>query len=265
MARRKPFAVANWKMAMTIDASRRFLRAFREGLSGAAEKVDVVLCPPYTALYPVAEALTGSAIQLGAQNLSRAAGKAHTGEISAELLADVGCQWVLVGHWEIRRRLAETDSDVNAKMLAALEAGLRPILLVGEGADKRGEPEQALADRLPILFDGIEAGEVAQMAAVYEPEWTIGVDQPASPEYVAAGCAALRRWIAQAYDDTTAGELRIIYGGSVSPEYADALLASPEVDGLGAGRKGRDPAAFADIVRLIAEAKGAQLTPSYAP
>jgi triosephosphate isomerase len=253
---RKPFAVANWKMAMTVAEGQAFMGRFCDELGDVATAVDVVLCPPYTALYPMAEALAGAPIQLGAQNLSAAEGKAHTGDISAELLADVGCRWVLVGHWEIRRRNDESDADVSRKLLAALNAGLRPILLVGESADQRGDAEQALAERLPALFAGSEAPHVARMAIVYEPEWTIGVEQPASPQHVAVGCRSIRRWIAEAYGDATANKVRTIYGGSVTPDYAEALLASPHVDGLGAGRKGRDPEAFADIIRLIAQAKG---------
>jgi triosephosphate isomerase len=241
---------------MTIAEGQTFLRQFRDCLGTLAAAVDVVLCPPYTALHPLAQALVGSPIELGAQNLSAAQGKAHTGEISAQLLADVGCRWVLVGHWEIRRRNDESDADVNRKLLAAIDAGLRPILLLGEGTDRRGEAEQALAQHLPALFAGAEAAHVSGMAVIYEPEWTIGVDQPAPPDHVAAGCHFIRRWIADAYDAATADHVRTIYGGSVTPEYAEALLASPHVDGLGAGRKGRDPQAFAEIIRLIAQAKG---------
>ena len=255
MSERKPFAVANWKMAMTIAESRRFVREFMPRLGSAAQVVDVVLCPPYTALHAVAQAVAATPIELGAQNVSAAAGRAHTGEISAHLLADVGCRWVLLGHWEIRRRIGERDVAVNRKALAALEAGLRPIFLIGEGADQRHQATTALHQRLPLLFAGIDAGDIADTVVVYEPEWTIGADQPASPDRVAAGCRAIRRWIAQTYGTATAEGLRTIYGGSVTPAHARSLLASPHVDGLGAGRQGRDPQAFAEIVRLIAQTK----------
>jgi len=255
MSDRKPFAVANWKMAMTIEASQRFVQAVRRHLGDWADEIDVVLFPPYTALYAVGQALADSPIHLGAQNLSAAAGKAHTGEISAHLLADVGCRWVLVGHWEVRRRTGERDVGVNRKALAALEAGLRPILLIGEGVEQRQEAAAALQGRLPLLFAGMGPDDVAQMVVVYEPEWTIGADEPAPPDRVAAGCRAIRQWVAQAYGVDTAARLRTIYGGSVTPDHAEALLASSEVDGLGAGRKGRDPETFAEIVQLIAEAK----------
>lgn len=241
---------------MTIGEGLSFVRAFREYLGNVAEEVDVVLCPPYTAVYRLAQALAGSPVQLGAQNVSAGTGKAHTGEISAPLLADVGCQWVLVGHWEIRRRLGESDIDVNHKILAALGAGLRPILLIGESAEERGETRRALGQRLPALFAGSRANQVAQMVVVYEPEWTIGVDEPALPRSVAAGCRFIREWIAGTFGSATAQKVRTIYGGSVTPAYAKGLLSSPEVDGLGAGRQGRDPKAFAEIVRSIAEAKG---------
>lgn len=253
---RKPFAVANWKMAMTVAEGQAFLHQFRDHLGDVAAAVDIVLCPPYTALYPLSQAVVGDPIQLGAQNLSAAEGKAHTGEISAELLVDVGCRRVLVGHWEIRRRDDESDADVNRKLLTALDAGLHPVLLVGESVDQRADAEQALVERLPALLAGSEATQVARMAIVYEPEWTIGVDQPAPPDHVAAGCRAIRRWIADDYDEATAKQVRTIYGGSVTPAYAEGLLDSPHVDGLGAGRKGRDPEAFAEIIRLIAQAKG---------
>jgi triosephosphate isomerase len=253
---RKPLALANWKMAMTIPESLAFVREFRAVVSDLAQVVDVVLCPPYTALQPVAQALADSFIALGAQNLCAAPGPAHTGEISAALLADAGCKWVMLNHWEVRRRTGEDDAAVNRKVHAAFEAGLRPILLVGESNAERGQATRVLNARLPTLLAGCAAEQVAYMALVYEPEWTIGVKEPAPPGYVAAGCGAIRRWLGRTYGADPASAIRIIYGGSVAPEYTLNLLASPEVDGVGASRKGRDPAAFAEIVRWIAAAKG---------
>jgi triosephosphate isomerase len=167
-----------------------------------------------------------------------------------------------VGHWEIRRRLGETDRDVNRKILAALDAGLRPMVLIGESAEERGEAEAALGQRLPALFAGTRADQATKMVVIYEPEWTIGVAEPAPPDTVAAGCRFIRRWVARAYGAATAENVRTIYGGSVTPACAEGLLFSPEVDGLGAGRQGRDPKAFAEIVRLIAEAKGLAQSPT---
>jgi triosephosphate isomerase len=253
---RKPLAISNWKMAMTISEGRSFVRDFRVAVGDLARAVDIVLCPPYTALHAVAQVLAGSPLMLGAQNLYAVPGEAHTGAVSASLLADAGCEWVLLGHWEIRRRTGETDADVNRKVHAAFEAGLRPILLIGETATERGQADDVLAARLPLIFAGCEVEQVSRMALVYEPEWTIGVREPAVSETVAGGCSLIRRWIAREYGEDVADGVRIIYGGSVTPGYAGGLLASPEVDGLGASRKGRDPVAFAEIVRLIAAARG---------
>lgn len=254
---RKALAVANWKMAMEIPEGLAFVQAFGTAVRDLAQAVDIVLCPPYTALHAVAQALTDSSIMLGAQDLCAASGKAHTGEISAPLLVDTGCEWVLLGHWEIRRRTGETDVDVNRKIQAAFRAGLRPILLIGGAATERAGPAGTLGTRLPHLFAGCEPAQVARMAVVYEPEWAIGAQEPAPPDQVAAGCAFIRRWIGREYGPDAAQAVRIIYGGSVTPEYADGLLVSPDIDGLGASRKGRDPVAFAEIVRRITAAKGA--------
>jgi triosephosphate isomerase len=156
----------------------------------------------------------------------------------------------------VRRRTGETDADCNAKVHASLGAGLRPILLIGERAAERGKAEEVLAARLPNLFADCDAEQVARSVVIYEPEWTIGAVKPASPADVATGCSVIRRCITRTHGADAANGVRIIYGGSVAPEYVEDLLASPDVDGLGAGRKGRDPHAFAQIVQLIAAAKG---------
>jgi triosephosphate isomerase len=251
---RRPFALANWKMAMTVSESLLFLDEFRRVAGDLLQTVDVVLCPPYTGLHGLAQALADTPIALGAQDLCASPGKAHTGQVSAPLLVDVGCEWVMLNHWEIRRRTGETDEDINLKMHAAFDAGLRPILLVGESTTEQGQAESALAARLPTLFTDCAPEHVADMVMVYEPEWTIGVRDPASPAYVATGCRFIRQWVGREYGPRVAERMRIIYGGSVAPEYAEGLLSPQDVDGAGASRKGRDPVAFAEIVRLIAVA-----------
>ena len=241
---------------MTISEALAFARDFRAAVGSLVQLMDIVLCPPFTALHALSEALKDTSIDLGAQNLYAASGKAHTGEVSAVLLADAGCKWVMLGHWEVRRRTGETDVDFNKKMRAGFQAGLHPILLMGEGIQERGKAETELASRLPAMFADCEAAQVAQGVIVYEPEWTIGAREPAPPDYISTSCAFIRNWIEQAFDKDVAQQMRIIYGGSVAPEHVQDLLASPDLDGLGAGRKGRDPFAFAQIVRLIATAKG---------
>ena len=254
--RRKPLAVANWKMAMTVTQGLNFVKEFLPAVGNLAESIEIVLCPPHTALYAISQGLAHSPVELGAQNLWASDTQSHTGEISAPLLTDVGCLWVMVGHWEVRRRTGETDLDCNKKMHAAFQAGLRPLLLMGEATDEHGQAEEALATRLPDLFAGCDPSQASQVAVIYEPEWTIGAKEPAPPDYVAGSCAFIRSWIGQVFGAHAAEGVRVIYGGSVTPDCADSLLASPNVDGLGAGRRGRDPIAFARIVQLIAAAKG---------
>jgi triosephosphate isomerase (TIM) len=255
-ARRKPFALANWKMTMTMTEGLEFAGRFRQAVGDLPYQMEIVLCPPYTAIYSVSGALAGSAIHIGGQNLFTGPGVSHTAEISAPLLSDAGCTWVMLGHWEVRRRLAETDPVVNEKMLAAFEAGLRPILMIGEAAGEKGHAAEVLSTRFDTALSGLSPLQVSEMAICYEPEWTINAREPAPTEDIASACSSMRGWIRKAYGTKAAEGIRIIYGGSVTPEYAGDLLSSEDVDGLGAGRKGRDPAAFSQIVKKIAAAKG---------
>jgi triosephosphate isomerase len=249
---RKPLAVSNWKMAMTIAESLAFVRDFEAITGDLLDAVDVVICPPFTALWPVAQVLRSSRIQLGGQNVAPSTDLARTGEISAALLADVGCRWVLLGHWEVRRQQGDDDAAVNRKVHLALDAGLAPILLIGEARGDESPLADALERQLAHVLAGSRPAQVKTMAFVYEPEGAIGTTAPASPEHVAAGCEFIRRWLRQRWDDAVASSVRIIYGGSVAPEYASDLLACPDIDGLGATRRGRKAAPFAEIVRLIA-------------
>jgi len=250
MVTRKPLALSNWKMAMTIAQSLAFVRDFPAMAGEGLEAVQVVVCPPFTAIWAVAQALDDHRIQLGGQNIAPTEDPARTGQVSAKLLADLGCRWVMLGHWEVRRYLGDDDATVNRKVHLALQAGLSPILLIGEGRDEAPSPE-TLARRLERVLAGCGPEQVADMAFVYEPEQAIGAKAPASSEQVAAGCGFIRGWLRRRWGEAVAGRVRIIYGGSVSAEHAAALLASPEVDGLGATRRGRDAATFAEIVRLI--------------
>jgi triosephosphate isomerase len=264
---RKPVALANWKMEMTIAESLAYLRNFQAAAGDQLAQVQVVLCPPYTALQPMAQALGDSPVELGAQNLSVAAGGAYTGQISAKLVADAGGRWAQLGHWELRRHLGDTDDSVNRKVHRALEAGLNLILLIGEPGEANQPLEQNVARRgtvtaplalerqLARVLADCTAEQVGRMILVYEPEWTIGVAEPAPPQHIAAGCRTIRQWLAARFGQETAQIVRIAYGGSVTPAYARDLLALPDLDGLGAGRKGRDPVAFAELVRLIHEAR----------
>jgi triosephosphate isomerase len=262
---RKPLALTNWKMEMTVARSLAFVRAFQSAIGDLAQEVDIILCPPYTALYPMAQALKDSPITLGGQNVSTAPGGTYTGEISAALLADVGCRWAMLGHWEVRRHLGDTDETVNRKLHVAQRVGLSPILFVGEARGEQDQFRESLAARLQRVLEGCQAQQIEEMVVVYEPEWTINVEEPASPEHVGAGCGFIREWLAGRYGASAAQAVRIIYGGSVTPVHARNLLGAPDVDGLGSTRKGRQVDSFAEIVRLIAAAKGLATTGSFSP
>lgn len=252
---RKPLALSNWKMAMTVAESLAFVRDF-QGLAGdLLDQVEVIICPPFTALWPAAQALVGNKLQLGAQDVADSTDQARTGQVSAALLAEVGCRWVMLGHWEIRRYGRDDDAAVNRKLHLALAAGLNSIVLVGQGRDETGPLDALLDQRLSQLLAGCSAEQAASLVFVYEPEAAIGVGAPTSPEQVAWGCTFIRRWLRQRWGNTAAEAVRIIYGGSVAPEYAAALLATADLDGLGASRRGRDPATFVEIVRQVAGTK----------
>jgi triosephosphate isomerase len=254
---RKPLALANWKMAMTVPESLAFVEGLQASAGDCLDAVDVVLCPPFTALWPLAKALDegGSPIRLGAQNVAPSSDPARTGQISAAILADVGCEWVMLGHWEVRRHLGDDDALVNRKVHLALDADLRPIPFVGEANDERAPLAEALEGHLVRVLDGCTAEQVASMAFVYEPEGVIGAGAPSSPEHVAVACTVMRGWLRRQWGEAAAERARIIYGGSVAPDFAPDLLGSPDLDGLAATRHGRDPATFAELVCLIAEAR----------
>jgi triosephosphate isomerase len=252
---RKPLAISNWKMALTIAESLSFVHDFRAIADHLLKAVDVVVCPPYTALGSVAQVLRDSQLQLGAQNMAPTGDRARTGEVSARLLADAGCRWVILGHWEVRRHLGDDDDSVNHKVHLALEAGLRPILAVGEAQAADLPLERFLDRQLTQILAGCQARQVADMAFMYEPEGAIGVSAPTSPQHVAAACKLIRGWLRHRWGDAAAEDARIVYGGSVAPEYVADLLAYPEIDGLAATRRGREAATFAKIVQLIARTR----------
>ena len=252
---RRPMVEANWKMAMTVAESLAYVQEFRSLVAGDLDRVDVLLCPPYTAIWPMAQALQGSPLQLGAQNLSAEDDPAHTGQISASLAFEAGCRWAVVGHWEVRRDLGDDDARLNRKVHLALAAGLRPLIMIGERRSEASAQLDETAAQLAGILTNCTPEQVARMAFIYEPVWAIGAAEPAGPEHAARGCVAIRSWLASHYSPGVAGMVRILYGGSVFPAHAPALLASPDIDGLGTGRQGRLAAGFAAIVRLVAGAK----------
>lgn len=248
---RKPLAIANWKMAMTVAEGLTFVRDFQGMAGGLLDTIEVVICPPFTTLWPLAQELRTGRLHLGGQNIAATTDIARTGEISAALLADAGCRWVMLGHWEVRRHLGDDDTTVNRKVHLACAAGLAPIVLLGEARDSNIPQSAALEQQLTRVLAGCAADQVAQMACVYEPESRVGGAAPAAPEHVATGCTYIRGWVRARWGAAVADSLRIVYGGSVAPEHAAGLLSSPDLDGLGASTRGRDAATFVEIVRQI--------------
>jgi len=246
---RRPFIAGNWKMNLDMASAV----ALAKGVAREAEKVeevDLAVCPPSVYLAAVAQAISGSQVQVGAQNMYHQPKGAFTGEISAAMLVDVGCRYVILGHSERRHILGETDELVNKKVHAALAAGLAPIVCVGETLEER-EAGNTL-DVIRRQFDGSLAGLSAQQLAgvviAYEPVWAIGTGKVATPEQAEEVHLDLRKIIQDRYNRRTAEVVRIQYGGSVTPDNARVLLACPNIDGALVGGASLQVESFMGIV-----------------
>ena len=246
---RIPFIAANWKMHKTVIEATAYAGAFRERVAQVRD-AQVVVAPPFTALHAVAAALEGSRVGVAGQNLHAEPQGAFTGEVSAGMLREAGAAYVIIGHSERRQLFGETDATVNAKLHAALGAGLVPIVCVGETLAEResGRMFQVLNRQ---VADGLAAADAAQSGSIvvaYEPVWAIGTGRNATPPQAQEAHAHIRQRIARALGDGIAADCRVIYGGSVKPGNAAALAAEPDVDGALVGGAGLDPDSFAEIV-----------------
>jgi triosephosphate isomerase len=255
---RTPLCVGNWKMHGTLAEARALAAAVRDGLK-RPRGVEVVLCPPFTALAAVAEILGAGPLRLGAQNCHWEASGAHTGEVSPVMLADVGCRYVLVGHSERRREMGETDQQVNLKVQAALAHGLTPILCVGETADERrqGLTFTTVEGQLRAGLAGLAADAVARIVLAYEPVWAIGTGVNATPAQAAEVHGYLRGLLSELGSKETAGSIRILYGGSVKADNADSLAAEPEIDGVLVGGASLNAQGFIAIAKKTARSGAA--------
>jgi triosephosphate isomerase len=228
---RKPLVAGNWKMNGSLAANQALLDAVLRGTQGVT-KAACAVCVPFPYLAQAAARLKGTAVLLGAQNVSEHASGAHTGEVSAGMLAEFGCRYVLVGHSERRQIYAETDAQVAAKFVAAQAAGLAPILCVGETLQEResGSTEATVSRQLDAVIAkaGVEA--LAKAVLAYEPVWAIGTGKTATPEQAQQAHAFLRNRVA-ASSATVAGGLCMLYGGSVKSSNAAAIFGQPDVDG----------------------------------
>ena len=247
---RQKFVAGNWKMYTNTASGRALAAAVVEGL-GAENRVKVAVCPPAPYLAIVAEALRGSAVELGAQNCYPEKEGAFTGEVSPVMLADVGCKQVILGHSERRHKLGETDAFINRKVHAALAAGLNVILCLGETLDERkaDRTESVLDAQLTGSLAGLDAAGLKRVVLAYEPVWAIGTGVNASPEQAQQAHAYIRRRIAERFGEESAQALPIQYGGSMKPDNAASLLHQPDVDGGLIGGASLNAAQFLAIVR----------------
>jgi triosephosphate isomerase (TIM) len=229
---RRPLIAGNWKMN-TDRASGVALASAVAKRAGDFGHLDLLVCPPFIYLSSIAESISGTAVTLGAQNMYHEKNGAFTGEVSAEMLLDVGCRYVILGHSERRHILKESDADVNKKTLAAQAAGLVPIVCLGELLAERegGQTAAVIRRQFEGSLAGVPAEAMPKLVIAYEPVWAIGTGKVASPEQAEEVHADLRKLLTERYNERAAAEVRILYGGSVKPDNAGELLSKPNIDG----------------------------------
>lgn len=247
---RRKMIAGNWKLNKTLAEAKGFVDELRRLLGDSFDACDVVIAPPYTALAAVADKLAGCSIKLAAQDLYFADAGAFTGAISAPLLKDAGCHYVLVGHSERRQLFQETLETSRERLQAALRAGLQPILCLGETLDERRQniTHEVIGRQLDAALQGVEPAAFARIVYAYEPVWAIGTGQVATPKEA----QDVHHMIRERLRKNGAGDAdnsRILYGGSVKPDNAGELLNQPDIDGALVGGASLNAAAFADIVK----------------
>lgn len=247
---RKPFIAGNWKMFKTIKEAQEFAEEFR----ALYEPSDVLaaICAPYTQLGALVEAFRGTGIKVGAQNMHQEEKGAFTGEISGEMLAELGIDFCIIGHSERRQYFAETDEIVNKKLHRAYACNLLPILCVGEVLEERdaGKAFDVVERQMKVGLQGLSQEQIETLTVAYEPVWAIGTGRTATPEQANEMCGHIRAVIASAYNQESADRTRIQYGGSVKPENATELMNMDEIDGALVGGASLNPKDFLSIVNF---------------
>ncbi len=246
---RKTIIAGNWKMHLNADEAKKFiLRLKPKALQ--ARWCDVVLCVPFLQIPAAVKAAKGTRIAIGAQNCHFETKGAYTGEISCEMLAEAGVKYVIIGHSERRRDCGETDSTVNKKVLAALQAGLRPIICVGESLEMRDNDVTLDVVRMQVktALRGVMQDQIRRVTIAYEPIWAIGTGYTATAEQAGEVCEAIRDVVRQLYGARLARAVSILYGGSMNTANAAELLAQPDVDGGLIGGASLKTESFEDII-----------------
>ena len=248
---RRPVIAGNWKMFKTLAETRAFFSAFLP-LVKDTRHCDIVVAPPFTAISTAVEAARDSNVAIAGQNVSWSREGAFTGEVSAPMLVEAGCRYVIVGHSERRQLFRETDDNVAKKTLIALECGLTPIVCLGEMQEDRdnGLEEQVLERQFAGGPGALTPVEFSRIVLAYEPVWAIGTGRVATPEIAATAHRFLRRCAAERFSVGHADALRILYGGSVKPDNIQGLMAQEELDGALVGGASLDAKSFAAIVNF---------------
>ncbi len=241
----------NWKMYKSPAETTAFFEKFLPMVAQSSH-CEIVICPPYTDLLAAVAAAKGSAVRIGAQNVAWAKEGAFTGEISGSMIAGTGATHALVGHSERRQYFGETDETVLKRTRAALEAGLTPIVCVGERLEERegNRTEEVLANQCASGIAGLNPAEFEKIVIAYEPVWAIGTGKTATPEMAADAHRTIRARMNDHFGKDAAGAVRILYGGSVKPDNVRSLMGQPEIDGVLVGGASLDAGSFASIVNF---------------
>jgi len=245
---RTPFVAGNWKMNKTVQEAEAFIADLLPRVS-SVDGVDVAICPPFTALQATVDSARGSRVGVYAQTMHEEASGAFTGEVSAPMLAELDVDGVLLGHSERREHFNETDAALQAKVVAAIEASLAPMLCVGETEDEResGEMERKLRHQVLEGLENIPAEHLPEVTIAYEPIWAIGTGQVATPEQAQEALGFVRALVGH-FNQGAAEHVRVLYGGSVKPDNAAELMAQPDIDGFLVGGGSLDAGDFAEII-----------------
>jgi triosephosphate isomerase len=248
---RRPVIAGNWKMFKTVAETRAFFAAFKP-LVAASTQCDIVVAPPFTALAAAAEAATGSNIAISAQNMSWEKQGAFTGEVAAPMILEAGCRYVILGHSERRHIFGEKDEVIAKKLHAAVEAGLIPILCVGETLEERNrnDTEAVLLRQFHSAVGALTPEQFSRILIAYEPVWAIGTGRTSTPEMAAEAHRFLRNESAARFSGERAAAMRILYGGSVKPDNIRGLMAQLEIDGALVGGASLEPGSLAAIVNF---------------
>ena len=249
---RKKIIAGNWKMNKTVVEAKTLVSALKD-LVGWVTNPIVLVCPPFTALTEIALVLKDSEIQIGGQNMHEADAGAFTGEVSAQMLLTSGCGYVILGHSERRTLFSETDGLVNIKARKALAAGLTPIVCVGEtlGQRESGATEKVIEEQISGSLDSLSSSDMVRTVIAYEPVWAIGTGKTASPEQAEEVHLYIRRLLSRKYDEKTAHEVTILYGGSVKADNAAGLFVKENIDGALVGGASLKADEFAAIVKAM--------------